>query len=83
VLKRITERRSRLHIADISLLVAIGQPLNGRCQAVRRFARWSDITFVLPERVYEELTVDDPEIKTPPVDGLHVQSEVLRAADER
>jgi hypothetical protein len=28
----------------------------------------NDVTFVLPERVYEELTVDDPDIEDVPVD---------------
>jgi hypothetical protein len=59
---------SRLHIADTGLFVAMGQPSNSRYQAVRRFARRNDVTFVLPERVYDELTVDDPEVETPPVD---------------
>jgi hypothetical protein len=59
---------SRLHIADTGLFVAMGQPSNSRYQAVRRFARRNDVTFVLPERVYEELTIDDPDIKGPPVD---------------
>ena len=53
---------SRIHIADTGLFVAMGQPSNSRYQAVRRFARRNDITFVLPKRVYEELTVDDPEV---------------------
>jgi hypothetical protein len=35
---------------------------------LRQFARRNDITFVLPERVYEELTVDDLDIEAPPVD---------------
>ncbi|AFO59508.1 hypothetical protein [Natrinema sp. J7-2] len=60
---------SRVHIADTGLFVAMGQPSNIRYQAVRRFARRNDITFVLPERVYEELTVDDPDVEAPPVDA--------------
>ncbi|MFB1066811.1 hypothetical protein [Natrinema sp. H-ect4] len=60
---------STLHIADTGLFVAMGQPSNSRYQAVRRFARRNDITFVLPERVYEELTVDDPDVEAPPVDA--------------
>ncbi|MDL0142604.1 hypothetical protein [Halobacterium salinarum] len=60
---------SRLHIADTGLFVAMGQPSNSRYQAVRRFARRNDITFVLPERVYEELTVDDPDVEAPPIDA--------------
>jgi hypothetical protein len=61
---------SRLHIADTGLFVAMGQPSNSRYQAVRRFARRNDITFVLPERVYEELTVDDPDVDDVPVDTV-------------
>jgi len=59
---------SRLHIADTGLFVAMRQPSNSRYQAVRRFARRNDVTFVLPERVYEELTVDDPDVEAPPID---------------
>jgi len=60
---------SRLHIADTGLFVAMGQPSNSRYQAVRRFARRNDVTFVLPERVYEELTADDPDVEDVPVDA--------------
>ena len=58
---------SRLHIADTGLFVAMGQPSNSRYQAVRRFARQNDITFVLPERVYDELAVENPDVEAPPV----------------
>nr|WP_272931525.1 hypothetical protein [Halobacterium noricense] len=47
----------------------MGQPSNSRYQAVRRFARRNDVTFVLPERVYEELTIEDPDVEAPPVDA--------------
>ena len=60
---------SRLHIADTGLFVAMGQPSNSRYQVVRRFVRRSDITFVLPERVYKELTIEDPEVEDVPVDA--------------
>ena len=60
---------SRLHIADTGLFVAMGQPSNSRYQDVRRFARRNDATFVLPERVYEDLTVDDSAVEAPPVDA--------------
>ncbi|WP_415383363.1 hypothetical protein [Halosimplex sp. TS25] len=60
---------SRLHTADTGLFVAMGQPSNSRYRAVRRFDRRNNITFVLPERVYEELTIDDPDIEAPPVDA--------------
>jgi len=59
---------SRLLIADTSLFVAMGQPSNSRSQAVRRFARRNDVTYLLPERVYEELTVDDPDVENPAAD---------------
>jgi len=59
---------SRLHIADTGLFVAMGQPSNSRYQAVRRFARRNDVTFVLPARVYEELTIDDLDVEEVPID---------------
>ena len=60
---------SASHIADTGLFVAMGQPSNERYRAVRRFARRNDLWFVLPERVYEELTVDDPGVEPLPVDA--------------
>lgn len=42
-----------LHVADTGLFVAMGRPTNSRYQAVRRFARRNDVTFVIPERVYK------------------------------
>jgi hypothetical protein len=60
---------SRLHVADTGLFVAMGQPSNSRYQAVGRFARRNDTTFVLPERVYDELTANDPDVETLPVDA--------------
>lgn len=50
---------SALHIGDAGLFLATEQLLNSRYQAVRRFARHNDVTLVLPERVYGELTVVD------------------------
>ena len=35
---------------------------------VRAFARQNDIAFILPERVYDELTVTDPDVDSPPID---------------
>ena len=46
----------------------MGQPSNRRYQAVRTFARRNDVTFVLPERVYDELTVAVDDVETPPID---------------
>lgn len=60
-----------VHVADTGLFVALGRPSNARYRAVRRFARRNDVTFVLPERVYEELSVDArdaPDGRAPPVD---------------
>ncbi|WP_458190549.1 hypothetical protein [Haladaptatus sp. NG-WS-4] len=68
-----------LHIADTGLFVAMGQPSNRRYQAVRTFARRNDITFVLPERVYDELTVNTPDGKTSPVDTA-IEQEWARIA---
>ncbi len=56
------------HIADTGLFVAIRQPSNSRYGAVRRFAHRNDITFVLLERVYREVTVDDLDVEDVPVD---------------
>lgn len=47
----------------------MGQPSNSRYQAVRRVARRNGISFVLPDRVYEELTVDDADGEPLPVDA--------------
>lgn len=58
-----------VHIADTGFVVALGSPTNDRYQCVRQFARRNDIVFVLPERVYAELTVDDAPVDTPPVDA--------------
>ena len=71
---------SRLHIADTGLFVAMGQSSNSRYQAVRRFARRNDVIFVLPERVYEELTVDDTYVEAPPIDAAIDEGWVTVAA---
>ncbi len=46
----------------------MGQPSNNRYRAVRRFARRNDVTFLVPERVYDELSVNDSTTRTPPVE---------------
>ena len=56
---------SERHIADTGLFVALGQPTNRRFRAVRRTARREGIRFVVPVRVYEELTADTS-AETPP-----------------
>lgn len=45
----------------------MGQPSKSRYRAVRRFARQNGICFLLPQRVYDELTANSTE--TPPVDN--------------
>jgi hypothetical protein len=47
---------SAIHIADTGFFVALGNPSKERYQRVRTFAKRNDIVFVVPERVYEELT---------------------------
>lgn len=47
----------------------MGKPSNTRYKAVRRFARRNDLTFVLPERVYDELTSGDADSQQLPVDN--------------
>jgi hypothetical protein len=44
------------HIADTGFLLALGTPSKIRYQRVRTFAKRNDLTFTVPERVYEELT---------------------------
>lgn len=46
----------------------MGQPSNSRYQAVHKFTRRNDVTFVLPDRVCKELTIDDPDIEPLPID---------------
>ncbi|ACM58788.1 hypothetical protein halTADL_1244 [Halohasta litchfieldiae] len=59
---------SSLHIGDTGLFVAMGKPSNKRYKVVRQFARRNDLTFVLPERVYNELTMDNSDSQQLPVD---------------
>jgi len=46
----------------------MGKPSNNRYNVVRQFARRNDLTFVLPERVYDELTIDNSDSQQLPVD---------------
>lgn len=61
---------SSIHIADTGLFAAMGQSSNARYQAVRTFAHRNDITFVLPEPVYDELTASSPNIDMLPIDTI-------------
>lgn len=54
---------SAIHIADTGFFVALGDPSNERYQQMRTFAERNEIVFVVPERIYEELTgSEDSEI---------------------
>lgn len=48
-------RPSAVWIADTGLFVACGRERNPKHVALERFARRNGITFVLPQRVYDEL----------------------------
>jgi hypothetical protein len=75
---------SAIHIADTGFFVALGKPSKERYQRVRTFARRNDIVFVVPERVYEELTsTDSSELLTAepiPVD-IGIDEGWVRVAD--
>jgi len=42
-------------VGDSGLFIACGRQQNNKYTALERFARRHDITFVIPQRVYEEL----------------------------
>lgn len=44
------------HIADTGFLLALGTSSKERYHSVQTYAKRNDITFSIPERVYEELT---------------------------
>jgi hypothetical protein len=72
---------STIHIADTGVFAAIGAPSNERYRCVRTFAKRNEITFVIPERVYEELNLDtSSETKPVPVD-VAIREEWVRVAD--
>lgn len=56
-----------IHVVDTGVIVALGSPSNERYRRVRTFALRNGITFVLPERVYDELpaNTDSAETSTP------------------
>ena len=63
---------STAHIADTGFIAALGGPENERYRRVRTFARQNGVVFVLPERVYDELTVsetEDPHVDTAITEG--------------
>ena len=70
---------SAIHIAD-TVFIALGNSSNERYQRVRTFAKRNEIVFVVPERIYEELTgpkdSETDEAEAIPIDvaidGIHV-----------
>ena len=42
-------------IADSGLFIACGRQQNNKYTALERFAAQNDLTFVIPQRVYDEL----------------------------
>jgi hypothetical protein len=52
---------SAAHVADTGFIAALGGPENERYRRVRTFTRRNGVVFMLPERVYEELTASDTE----------------------
>ena len=42
-------------VADTSLFIVCGRQQNNKYTALERFARQNDLTFVIPQRVYDEL----------------------------
>ena len=70
---------SAIHVANTGLFVAIGQSTNPRYQAVRSFARNHDLTFVIPESVYDELTVHEEHPRSPPIDTA-IEEEFVEVA---
>jgi rRNA-processing protein FCF1 len=52
------------HVADTNLFIAFGRQESGNFSVLERIAQQHDITFIVPQRVYEELTVDGKEYTT-------------------
>jgi predicted nucleic acid-binding protein len=75
---------SALHIADTGFFVALGDSSNERYQRVRTFAERNAITFVVPKRIYEELTgatdSESSEVDAIPVDSA-IDDGWVRVAD--
>lgn len=48
-------RETAAWVADTGLFIACGRQQNTKYTALERFAQQNDLTFVIPQRVYEEL----------------------------
>ncbi|WP_049925341.1 hypothetical protein [Halopiger goleimassiliensis] len=70
-------------VGDTGLFIACGRQQNNKYTALERFARRHDITFLIPQRVYEELG-DAPDRSTPgqtPIDSA-IDAGWVTVADE-
>ena len=79
---RIDPHEPALWVADSGLFIACGREQNNKYGVLERFARRNEITFVIPERVYEELG-GSPDRSTPgqtPIDSA-IDGGWVRIAD--
>jgi hypothetical protein len=70
-------------VADTGLFVACGRQQNNKYTALERFARQNDLTFVIPQRVYDELG-GAPDRSTPgqtPINSA-IDADWVTVADE-
>ena len=58
----------------------MGQPTNPRYRAIRLFARKHNLTFVIPESVYDELTVHEEGHRSPPIERA-IEENFVEIAD--
>ena len=70
-------------VADTGLFVACGRQQNNKYTALERFANRNDLTFVIPQRVYEELG-GAPDRSTPGQTPINSARDAgwVRVADE-
>lgn len=70
-----------IHVVDTGVIVALGNPSNERYRRVRTFALRNEITFVLPERVYDELTANTDSTEPPTPVQRMLEEEWATVAD--
>lgn len=52
------------HVADTNLFIAFGRTETGNFSILERIAQEHDLTFIIPRRVYDELTINSVEYTT-------------------
>lgn len=52
------------HVADTNLFIAFGRPESGKFSLLERVAQNHDLSFIITDRVYDELTPDEEEYTT-------------------